>query len=635
MSFATQDTKAPDVTIANSPAKPTTEDKVTFTATASDPGGIGKVEIYVNGKMVEGCSDSPCTYVGGPYPLGSVTYAAHASDKSNNKATAGPGSFTIKDAEAPVVTIAINPSAPTTKEKVTFTATASDLGGIGKVQIYVKNVKVQECTGSPCTYVGGPYPLGSVTYAAHASDKSDNKAVAGPNSFTTRDAEAPIVAITHTPPRPTIEEKVTFTATASDPTGIQKVEVYVNNSKVKECTGSPCTYVGGPYPLGSFSYAAHALDKSNNKAVAGPMSFATQDTKGPNVTIANSPAKPTTEDKVTFTATATDPGGIGKVEVYVNGKNVEVCTGSPCTYAGGPYPLGNVSYHAYAYDKSGNKTSTGAKTLAIIDATPPDVSITPNPLAANLNQKVTFTATASDPGGINKVQIFVKGSMVKECTGSPCTYAGGPYPLGNVTYEAYAWDKSGNRKQTGSKSLSVMNFNFEKGNLLGWTKTGTAFNFQPTLGDNPTARKRGQPSRHEGNYWIGTYERRPFNIFPAGSILGDQPTGSLTSNPFIIPSARASFLVGGGAGNGVAVQLLVDGKLVLSAKGKNNETMERVYWDLSKYVNKSAMIKIKDDETGPWGHINFDDFRFESLFIMQPITPILVPGTIPLKVLPK
>ena len=50
-------------------------------------------------------------------------------------------------------------------------------------------------------------------------------------------------------------------------------------------------------------------------------------------------------------------------------------------------------------------------------------------------------------------------------------------------------------------------WDFETGNLYGWTKSGTAFNFQPTYGDNPTARRRGQPSNHQGQYWIGGFEK--------------------------------------------------------------------------------------------------------------------------------
>src|SRR5512139_1033605 len=61
-------------------------------------------------------------------------------------------------------------------------------------------------------------------------------------------------------------------------------------------------------------------------------------------------------------------------------------------------------------------------------------------------------------------------------------------------------------------------WDFETGDLRGWHATGTAFNNQPTYGDNPTARHRGQPSRHQGNYWIGGYENRHTQSDPAGRI---------------------------------------------------------------------------------------------------------------------
>ena len=46
------------------------------------------------------------------------------------------------------------------------------------------------------------------------------------------------------------------------------------------------------------------------------------------------------------------------------------------------------------------------------------------------------------------------------------------------------------------------------GNLTNWTATGNAFEFQPTKGDNPTARgRKSQPSQHQGDFWIGTFEK--------------------------------------------------------------------------------------------------------------------------------
>ena len=102
-------------------------------------------------------------------------------------------------------------------------------------------------------------------------------------------------------------------------------------------------------------------------------------------------------------------------------------------------------------------------------------------------------------------------------------------------------------------------WNFEQGNLVGWTRTGTAFDNQPTRGDNSNYRyvygttvnhgHRGtsmrshnegdrtglrdelrdalyhyyggdpQPSGFIGRYWIGTYEQNP-DVTPFDTING-------------------------------------------------------------------------------------------------------------------
>ncbi len=160
---------------------------------------------------------------------------------------------------------------------------------------------------------------------------------------------------------------------------------------------------------------------------------------------------------------------------------------------------------------------------------------------------------------------------------------------------------------------------FEQGTLYGWTTTGNAFAFQPTRGDNPTARERGQPSNHQGDYWIGTFEKYQGRRGQhPGDIQGDDPRGSLTSAPFSIPRGRLTFLVGGGSSSQTRVELWVGSggdiefmEMVNAAGGRNSETMQRVSWDLSPHAGKTGRIRIVDFSSGPWGHINADDFRFE------------------------
>jgi hypothetical protein len=275
----------------------------------------------------------------------------------------------------------------------------------------------------------------------------------------TKDIVAPAISITPSPASPKDTEQVTFTATASDPSGIQNIEIWVAGVKAKECTSSPCTYTGGPYAMGNVSYEAKAKDTVGNPGTSGSKSLliGTIDVTGPTVTITPSPANPTTSQPVTFTATASDPSGIQNIEIWVGGAKVKECTSSPCTYTGGPYAVGIVIYEAKAKDTVGNQGTSGSTGLHVIssDRTGPTVNITPSPASPNDAQQVTFTATASDPSGIQNIEIWVGGAQVKECTSSPCTYTGGPYAKGTVVYEAKSKDTLGNPGTSGPKSLLI------------------------------------------------------------------------------------------------------------------------------------------------------------------------------------
>ncbi|XP_022802831.1 uncharacterized protein LOC111340271 [Stylophora pistillata] len=152
-------------------------------------------------------------------------------------------------------------------------------------------------------------------------------------------------------------------------------------------------------------------------------------------------------------------------------------------------------------------------------------------------------------------------------------------------------------------------FDFESG-LDGWVKTGTAFENQPTFGDNPTARNRGQPAQQQGDWWIGGFEDRPSKSTPAGKIQGDGPQGTLVSPTFKITGPTISFLIGGGCDvNTVRVELIVGIKVVEKETGHCTETMTRKAWDVKKFIGRNAHIKVVDSSSGGWGHINLDDLK--------------------------
>src|SRR5262249_46889121 len=90
-----------------------------------------------------------------------------------------------------------------------------------------------------------------------------------------------------------------------------------------------------------------------------------------------------------------------------------------------------------------------------------------------------------------------------------------------------------------------LNLDFETGTLKDWTAEGDAFQGQPIEGDTVHPRRSDMKSQHQGQYWIGGYEK-----------LGDKPQGTLTSAPFRVTHPWASFLIGGGPHETTCVELV-------------------------------------------------------------------------------
>lgn len=172
---------------------------------------------------------------------------------------------------------------------------------------------------------------------------------------------------------------------------------------------------------------------------------------------------------------------------------------------------------------------------------------------------------------------------------------------------------------TGSPPGCV-NFDFERGNLYGWTKSGTAFNFQPTYGDNPTARRRRQPARMQGKWWIGTFEKRPNPRSRAGAIQGDRPTGTLSSRRFRIVGNHIDFLIGGGCNiHYTRAELVIDGRgVVLRSKGKVECFILFRWSEIEKVLlpSKERIVSSQNGEEDDDSHKSF----FCLMLVASPLT---------------
>lgn len=152
------------------------------------------------------------------------------------------------------------------------------------------------------------------------------------------------------------------------------------------------------------------------------------------------------------------------------------------------------------------------------------------------------------------------------------------------------------------------NADFEHGTLANWIVVGDAFRHQPTKGDNSAARNR-ESSQHEGDYWIGGFERYDGRSGKPGNIFHDGAVGTLTSPEFTIAKPYLNFLIGGGYLPGkVGVKLLCSGRETELATGLDSESMFVSCNDVSKFMGQAARIVVYDLATESWGHVNVDAF---------------------------
>ncbi|NLZ20188.1 MAG: DUF4980 domain-containing protein [Bacteroidales bacterium] len=129
---------------------------------------------------------------------------------------------------------------------------------------------------------------------------------------------------------------------------------------------------------------------------------------------------------------------------------------------------------------------------------------------------------------------------------------------------------------------------FESGNLDSWVVEGNAFVFCPKSGsDNPDV------SGVKGNFFAAS----DFGEADASATF----FGKMTSRSFVISKDYISFLIGGTgegfAGRFVAMELLVDGKPVRSARphGTDPNAMDWNSWDVRDLKGENANIRIRVD----------------------------------------
>ncbi len=288
----------------------------------------------------------------------------------------------------------------------------------------------------------------------------------------------------------------TFNVGAWDGDGLQKIEMTVNGSVWNTCNfGSAsgnreCSVNlnGNTFPVGSDIFVnAKVIDVNGNSAWTASRTYHVVAVSGSTGTT-NTPTQVWTwsnpetntlnsHESAVWNVGAWDAEALQRMEIWINGQIKNTCQlgnaygNRECSYTirANDYQAGSsVFVNASILDSQGHQTWSNSKTYAIQSSVQTGGQNFPIDLPGNIqvssnadngytnNQFVTFTTTANDQDGIDRIDIMVNASLVKSCYNqSTCSYTGGPYNDRNtVSYGAKIVDKKGFALWTGYHTIN-------------------------------------------------------------------------------------------------------------------------------------------------------------------------------------
>ncbi len=270
------------------------------------------------------------------------------------------------------------------------------------------------------------------------------------------DTTLPNVAILSPDDQSDIEGIVTVKVDASDDTAIEKIEFYIDEVLQETKTTTPYDFImdAATLSVSTHDLKAIAYDTSNNSnftQISITVIDSNVDTNPPSVDILNPIDQSDIEGLVTVNVSSIDDIAVDKVEFYVNQILQETKTTGPYDFNWDTTSLPASSHilKAVSYDTSNNMNSKEISVNVIdssADTLAPIVLILNPTDDVLVNGKVPISISATDESGINKVNIFADGKLVKTLTSSPYDFT---LKLkgnsgGQLTIMAEAFDNYGN-----------------------------------------------------------------------------------------------------------------------------------------------------------------------------------------------
>jgi chitinase len=285
------------------------------------------------------------------------------------------------------------------------------------------------------------------------SEYSDIVEIAGINDVT-----APSVSFASPGEGATVNGVVTISATASDNTGVSKVEYYQNGVLIAAGNLPPYSYSWDTKSLanGNYTLTAKAYDAAGNVGTSAVVVSVLNDSIAPTVAFAYPTSGGTVSGAVNLSANATDNIAVAKVDFYIGGVLQGSSTSAPYSFNWNTAAVANGTYvlSAMAYDATGNVGQSNNVVVNVSnlnDTTAPAITFLSPTVSYVSSTNVTVSASATDNTAVAQMELYVDGSL-KSTTGSSSLSVPVKLSKGAHTIEVRAYDTS---KNLATKSMTI------------------------------------------------------------------------------------------------------------------------------------------------------------------------------------
>ena len=462
-SVVPRDTSAPTVALTAPLDGATITDTTTVVAVAADEVFVRGVQLRVDGADF-GAEDTqaPFTFTWNPRGSGNGPHllTAVARDPAGNRTTSAPVKVTVDVDVTPPQAAVVSPDAgEVVSGPLGVLADASDDRGVTRVELFADQSLVGAASAPSYSFQWDPRTTsdGAHTLIVRAYDAAGNIGESAAVALTV--AVAPTVSLTAPAAGSTISGLVSLAAAATDNTGVVRMEFRANEAVVGTDTAPALDRLLGRAlaPDGPYTLTARAFDAAGN--VGSSAGVAVTVSHPPVVTITSPAAGAVVAAPTVVSVTASDAGGIGDVELLVDGVVIATDTEPPYAFEWNP-----ASHHdglriltARAHDTAGHAGVSAA--VSVMVAVPPVVTITAPAPGAVLTGSVLVTADATDNYAVMEVDFYVDGVLAGVDTVPPwqVTLDTSLYPDGAHALVARALDPIATVGTSAGVDVSMVN----------------------------------------------------------------------------------------------------------------------------------------------------------------------------------